>query len=389
MATELSQRVACRVTLLTPPGRGAVATIAVEGRDSAQLIASRFTSSTRRPTHPLPVGRIFHGRWRNDRGTAEEIVLCRRAECSFEVNCHGGSAASEAIIGSLVADGAMRPLPADWLAERVADPLRRAAWLALCHARTPRTAGILLDQFRGALTHAVTEIVESLRADPADSADVASGRLARLLDLSPAGLHLTTPWHVVIAGPPNVGKSSLLNAILGYQRAIVLDQPGTTRDVLSAATALAGWLVDLFDTAGLREDSPDTIEAEGISRARVRIETADLVVWVEDGTASPLDSASWPRPTQALLEVVNKCDLPQKADRPRGALATSAVTGEGIERLAQTIVDRLVSVAPEPGEAVPFTAQQVAALERMRDAMAAGDAARAAQCGESLLADVE
>src|SRR5690606_16577637 len=88
-------------------------------------------------------------------------------------------------------------------------------------------------------------------------------RLAALVDRAPLGLHLTRPWHVALAGAPNVGKSSLLNAVLGYGRAIVFDQPGTTRDVLDAVTAIDGWPVRLTDGAGLRE-SVDALEAAGV-----------------------------------------------------------------------------------------------------------------------------
>jgi tRNA modification GTPase len=88
---------------------------------------------------------------------------------------------------------------------------------------------------------------------------------------------------VVIAGPPNVGKSSLINALLGYQRAIVFDQPGTTRDVLTATTAIDGWPVELADTAGIREGD-DAIETEGVARALAEIRAADLVVEVWDAS---------------------------------------------------------------------------------------------------------
>ncbi len=95
----------------------------------------------------------------------------------------------------------------------------------------------------------------------------------------PIGSHLVEPWRVVLAGPPNVGKSSLVNALVGYQRAIVYDAPGTTRDMVTAITALEGWPVELCDTAGLRS-SREAIEAEGVRLARQAAAAADALVLV-------------------------------------------------------------------------------------------------------------
>src|SRR6185503_7750192 len=124
----------------------------------------------------------------------------------------------------------------------------------------------------------------------------------RLLALAEVGLHLTTPWRVVFAGPPNVGKSSLVNALLGYPRAIVYDQPGTTRDVLTASTAFDGWPFELRDTAGLRDGiSLDSVEVEGVARARAQIATADLVVFVHDRSAGLDRQFAQPRTARRVL----------------------------------------------------------------------------------------
>jgi tRNA modification GTPase len=178
-----------------------------------------------------------------------------------------------------------------------------------------------------------------------------------LLDLWPVGQHLTKPFRVVLAGPPNVGKSTLINALVGYERSIVFDQPGTTRDVVSALTAFDGWLVELSDTAGLR-DSSDAVEAAGVERARAQLDTADLVLWVRECTPT----ASLPPPRQppslakrALL-VYNKSDLADTRAPPLAdaELFVSALHGRGLEALQRAIVARLVPHPPQLGEAVPF-----------------------------------
>jgi tRNA modification GTPase len=181
------------------------------------------------------------------------------------------------------------------------------------------------------------------------------------------GLRLTEPYRVVLTGRPNVGKSSLINALVGYQRAVVFDEPGTTRDVVTAGAVFDGWPVELSDTAGIRT-ATDELESAGIAAARRRLAEADLVVAVFD-LAEPWSDADYSllsEHPQAII-VHNKADLPTKNDarRPAG-LHVSAVNGTGIDELIAMIVARLVPHPPAPGEAVPFTPWQVDELRRMR-----------------------
>jgi tRNA modification GTPase len=153
-----------------------------------------------------------------------------------------------------------------------------------------------------------------------------------------------------------------MNRLLGYQRSIVFDQPGTTRDLLSAPTAFEGWSMELTDTAGLRE-SEHAIEMEGVSRATKMLAEADLTVLAFDAT-SDWDArqeqllASHPK---ALL-VVNKCDLRDAPPADARLLATSALTGAGMAGLVQQILKRLVQCELVSGDAVPFTLRQVHAI---------------------------
>jgi len=298
------------------------------------------------------------------------LVVGLVAPDEVEIHCHGGQAAVEAICEALAAEGCVVATPGAWVHEQEADPLAAEALLALAEARTERTAAILLDQYRGALRAELTAIQQSLaQSDIA----AAAGALTALLARADLGCHLCQPWKVVIAGRPNAGKSSLLNAILGYERAIVWPEPGTTRDVLAATTAVDGWPIELIDTAGLRV-AGDSLEAEGVVRAERQIATADLVVVVADVTA-PWDDdldrignrrgATIRLPGQRdPLVVHNKCDLRQSPTNGRPAgFRTSCKTGEGIANLCRAIAQSLVPDPPPRGAAVPFTAQQAAALE--------------------------
>jgi tRNA modification GTPase len=377
---------ACTVTLLTPSGRGAVATIAVEGPGSVAAVHRFFRPITSVAGVEFPIGRILVGHWQSTNAASEEVVVCRRAKESVEVNCHGGQAAWQAILDSLLSVGAQRSEPETWLTQRGADAVQQAAWLALRHAATPRVASILLDQFRGALRTRLNEILEISEFLEAADVDCATQQLERLLAHADVGRHLTQPWRIVFAGPPNVGKSSLVNALLGYERAIVYDQPGTTRDVLSAGTAFDGWPVELVDTAGLRNTS-DAIEAEGVLRSRAEIAKADLVAFVVDHETTDFNQLEWVPSATQIVTIANKTDLSSGIlwKIPSHWLRTSAVTGLGLPQLMQVLVERLVPHPPTPGEAVPFTAEQVASLQALLEAVRGGELAHARHFAEGII----
>jgi tRNA modification GTPase len=347
------------VLQLTPLGRAALSSVFVCGPRAAEIIGTLFLPAARRVPD---IGRIAFGHWKVKSG--EEVVVCRRGEDEFEIHCHGGTAAVTAIVADLVHAGC-RPGDADrWLGRFSDDPIARDAYAALTKARTERTAGILLDQLNGALRRELTEIVENLNAGETAAAQQ---RLGALLERGDVGLHLTRPWQVVIAGRPNVGKSSLINALVGYQRAIVYDQPGTTRDVVTSATAFDGWPVELSDTAGLRATA-DRLEAAGIGAAERRIAAADLQVLVFDQAAPWTDADqrlvdAWP----AALHVCNKCDLPAAGNPVRDPIMTSAVRGTGLPALLREIVKRLVGQWPDEQLPVPFTPEQISAIRSAWD----------------------
>ncbi|HEY4759647.1 MAG TPA: GTPase, partial [Thermoguttaceae bacterium] len=241
------------------------------------------------------------------------------------------------------------------------DPITAAAQAALADAPTQRTAAILLDQYHGALRRAFNSIQQDIDQKYFASAKRKVDCLWTYIAL---GLHLTRPWRVVAAGPPNAGKSSLINALVGYRRSIVHHTPGTTRDAVTAVTAMEGWPVELCDTAGLHAKA-EGIEKAGVELAQQRIADADLVVLVFDLTVkwSTSDQSLAETFPQALL-VHNKTDLPHAADnRPEG-LITSALTGTGVDTLVKKISERLVPNPPLPGVPVPFTPAQSDQLEK-------------------------
>ncbi|MEM9704197.1 MAG: GTPase, partial [Planctomycetota bacterium] len=300
--------------LLTPPGRGAVAVIRVTG--DAALCDAAFQAANGRPASGQPIDRVAFGIWgRGSDQPGEELILVRTASHETEIHCHGGYAAVERIFADLSAAGAMR---IEWQEQAGARDglLERELAVALAAAPTVRCAGILLDQCSGTLARGL--------ADPSQH--------AAMRERIEFGRHLTEPWRVVIAGAPNAGKSSLLNAIAGYDRALVSPIAGTTRDALGVTIAIDGWPIRLTDTAGLRETA-DPLEAAGVAKARETLRDADAVIHLADGTAAtPPPPLSTPADAP-LLKAWNKIDLPNVQPTPNDWLPISAETGAGLKEL--------------------------------------------------------
>jgi tRNA modification GTPase len=316
----------------------------------------RFSTPVRElPAEPEP-GQFWPGRLGEggEAGLADQVVLAVKMPGPvvwLEVHCHGGPEVIRFLLEILAKHGIQA---CSWQElERLTcpNPGQALALAALVEARTIRTAAILLDQYQGAFRKAVEAIQAALRENQLAEGEA---RLRDLVRYRGLGRHLTTPWRMVIAGAPNVGKSSLVNALAGYQRSVVAAIPGTTRDVVTTLIAIDGWPVELADTAGLRPGGA-ALEQMGIDRARAAAAEADLCLWVLDGSAAPV----WPAESSHSPQlVVNKVDLAPAWDLAQAgtAVQVSAKTGTGLEELSRRLAQRLVPDPPDPGAAVPFTA---------------------------------
>jgi tRNA modification GTPase len=373
-----------RASVLTPAGRGAVAVVAAAGQGAVAAVDANFHAANGRPFAQQERDRIIFGHWISAEHR-EEVVVLRGGDESLEIHCHGGAAAVERIVAALAAAGfEITPWQA-WITDKSPNEIAREASIALAAATTRRASATLLDQLNGALEREIAAARQELHQG---NFAAAQKRLAALLASSHLGRHLTHPWQVAIAGRPNVGKSSLINALVGYQRAIVFDQPGTTRDVLSADTAIDGWPVRLTDAAGIRA-TVDPLEAEGVDRARQQLAKADLVLWVLDASTIPAGCDIVVTAMRELVEeggalakdahplvVLNKTDL--LAQGPRASypavIAVSALDGSGINVLLAAIADRLVPTPPRRGNAVLFTDRQASLLASALQAIHQSDA---------------
>ncbi|MBP0444718.1 tRNA uridine-5-carboxymethylaminomethyl(34) synthesis GTPase MnmE [Roseomonas sp. SSH11] len=377
--------------LATAPGRAAIALIRLSGPGAGGLLAAMAGT--------LPQPRLASlRRLRDLRGEVLDKALVLwfpgpssyTGEDSAELHLHGGPAVVEGVGDALVALGARPAEPGEFTrravlngrmdltaAEGVIDLIeaetaaqaRQALRLAggglavLCHGWADRLAGLLARQealiefededLPGTLERSVGEGIASLAAE-----------IGNRLEADAGGERIRTGLDVAILGAPNAGKSSLLNALVGREAAIVSARAGTTRDIVEARLVLAGLPAVLADTAGLRE-AADEIEAEGVRRALHRGEEADIVLAVLPGDAPP-DPA-----TLALLErrpcipVVSKSDV---GSLPfPGALRVSARTGQGLEELRARLEAEAMRLAPASGATLISRPRHRAAL---RDALA-------------------
>lgn len=359
---------------LTAGGRGAVATIRIcappplldddpeASRLPLRALDSLFFAVNGLSISDQPLTKIVFGGWgKTDR---EDLVVCRLAENVIEIHCHGGEAAVQRVLADLSDVGFTI---VDWRSQVVASQgvIDAECLDVLSRTSTWPTTRIALEQANGSLKSAFAKLKDIATQS---EKNVFEDYVDELLCWADLGTHLSTPWNVVLTGRPNVGKSSLINAMLGYQRAIVFDQPGTTRDVVTGETAFDGWPVILSDTAGIRGDAIG-LEAAGIALARDRLRSANLrLLLVDLGEPPTADDDLLLREWPDAIVIGHKADRSDCwRDRlPTKAIRVSSVTGMGMVELQQRLVERLVPIVPAPGAAIPITDRQVQCLRAIQ-----------------------
>ena len=346
--------------LLTNSGRGAVAVVGIAGPIDrlTQVVDPLFKPVGSRSFQTLVQQTeqvIFYGQWKS---TAEDLVVVK-TKFGVEIHCHGGDAASAAIVDDLVHSGCESVQQQAWRLLHC-DRWQAETETAICAATTTRTAGLLLKGLQNQTT-ALAELSAKIAGQqiPAAVADI-----EHALSWADFGISLTTPRSVVFCGHPNVGKSSLVNAVAGFQRAIVNSQAGTTRDVLSQSTAIDGWPIELKDTAGLRV-SEDRVEALGIEKAKQEIARSQircLVFSCEDNALTVHRELL--QSLNPQLVVFNKSDLvpnfqvPTELDFAGSVLVVSATDQAGLKSLVSQIADVLAPKLPADKDWFPVSTWQ-------------------------------
>ncbi len=391
------------VAIATPPGRGGIGVVRISGAGAATI--AQAMTGRRDPFTPR------HATLTSVKSSTTSIdrvvVTLFTAPHSYtgedvaEISAHGSPVLLRAIVSEAMRKGARLAEPGEftlraYLNERI-DLVQAEAVRDLVNAVTPLQARAAFDQLEGTLTSSIGEIDRALldltarleasldfpdegyhfvqgNAAAGEIAAVAA-RVGALLDSAERGRLIREGLHVVLAGRPNTGKSSLFNALAGAGRAIVTDVPGTTRDLLTEVVDIEGVPVTIVDTAGARLAPADAIEAEGIARAHAARRIASVVVILLDGS-QPLvpDDHALLEETADLTRVVavNKSDLPEAWPLPTilaSALKISVLTGAGLPEFREALLAAVAGV--EPGRDVPAVTniRHIELLTRALDAL--------------------
>ncbi len=419
------------VAVATPPGRGGLGVVRLSGPDAPRIASELSGRATPfQPRHATYARLLPHG----DDGGDEAVITSFPAPASYtgedviEISVHGSPVVLAAILRAAVGRGARLAEPGEFTLRAFLhgkrDLIQAEAVADLIDAVTPLQARAAFDQLEGTLTAAIGEIERDLfdlRARLEASLDfpeegyhfVDAGTLTAEIDRVIAkvdhllrdaarGRLVRDGAQVVIAGRPNVGKSSLFNALLNANRAIVTAVPGTTRDLITERADIGGLSVALVDTAGLRE-TEDEVEREGVARSHGSMDVADLILVVLD-RSRPL-SAGDARVLARTAErrrvvVINKVDLPAAWDAESVAsvgrddlVEVSVAAGSGLDVLVARIASVLVERETWREPPLVTNVRHQTLLHDAREALAHARAAHAESPGalpeEFLLADLQ
>ncbi len=425
--------------IATPGAPSAIGIIRLSGPGAVAAVDRVFTPFHGGPMGSRPDRTLVYGALRDREGAVIDHCLATvsRAPHSYtgedtaELQCHGSPAALALGLEALFAAGARQARAGEFTRRAFLngklDLTRTEAVADLIHAETPAAVYQAAGQLGGALERAVDGIYGRLRdlcahfhavldypdedIEPFEAAELSSaledaaGSLDRLAATYRRGRLLNEGIPCAIVGRPNAGKSTLFNALLGYERAIVTPVPGTTRDTVEERVSFGGVPLRLIDTAGLR-DADDEVERLGVERSRAALERSELILAVVDGTEHPLEEE-----TAKLLRAVadtgkpwifvaSKKDLTRTRSAmgligtggktPAPSVEVSALTGEGLEELEKAVAALFPQEMDTQAGALLTNARQAEAANRAKQAVERGALAlRAGLFPDAVVADVE
>jgi tRNA modification GTPase len=381
-----------RATLHTPPGAGGIAAVLLAGAEARRLLRPVVAADRRGRFDALAPGRLMLTDLLDADGEIlDEAILA--VDCAgdgerFEIHTHGGPRIVQRLLQRLADAGAeiVRGVRAAELGrscwtpagQNGVDAIGAELLAALPGAQTPLVVRALTAQQSAGLS----DLARRARAGEAVSAD----RLRAAAGGLKAMQRLLDPPEVVLAGPPNAGKSSLANRLLARPACIVTAAPGTTRDWVRELADVAGAPLWLTDTAGLWAP-PDALDAEAVRRSWARVDAAAVVLAVFDAAAPPPeDEPHWRRllAEPNVIRVANKIDAAPAAPP---AVGVSAKEGAGLDALGRAILGRLGLAGFDPAAPAAFTERQARLLLEAADALDAGERSAANRAMDELLGD--
>lgn len=428
----MSDTIAAVSTLM---GRSAIGILRMSGDDAVEIAAKVFKPDNGKTLGECGTRRMINGQFYGENGEVIDqcvAVFCRAphsytGENTVELQCHGSPTVLTAGLRSLFAAGARQATRGEFTKRAFLngklDLAQSEAVIDLIDAETEEMMRNAAAQLGGAMSgkmdaiySVLTDIMSHFHAvidypdeeiDPFEAENViatlndTAADISKLLKTFERGRVVREGVRCAIIGRPNAGKSSLLNALLGYDRAIVTDIPGTTRDTIEEKLMLGGVMLRLADTAGLR-DTADIVEQMGVERARAAAENAELVFALFDGSKplTPDDDAviEGAKAARHAIAVVNKNDLghalsPEDETRLAefGTVCTvSAKLGEGLDALGDAVADIFKDNAPVPAGEMITNERQAQALRRALDGVKrAAEALGWGLTPDAVLTDVE
>jgi tRNA modification GTPase len=406
----------------TPPGEGAIALVRISGENAIQ-VADKIFRGKKQPSqfasHVQHLGQIVGA---ENQLIDQAVLSVHRAPASYtgedlvEISCHGGTLVSAKVLDACLRAGARAARPGEFTeraflsgkmdltqAEAVIDLIRARTDLALRSA-TEQLEGRLGDQIRkirdqliALLAHINASIdfpEEDIEPDENETLcarlDTVRNGITELLATADQGRVLREGVRVVIYGATNAGKSSLLNGLLGYDRVIVSDTHGTTRDTIEETVNLDGVPIRLLDTAGLRA-SDSELEREGIARTQKSLQLADLRLHIADRNVAKPAHFNGVASDLGELVVLNKSDLPEHNDwKDSPALRISCTTGDGLPQLKQEILARIHQQNLRPENTIAINTRHRDCLRRALESCDRGRAAlREGLSGEYVAVDLD
>ncbi len=407
----------------------AIGIVRVSGENAIEYASRLFRPNSGRSLADCEERKLVYGKVTDGRGDVLDLCLCviSRAPYSYtgentaEFQCHGSPVVLRAVLDALFALGARQALPGEFTkraflngkmdltaAEAVADiidaetaeTVKNAAG-QLSGAIDAKLAGFYSDladisaHYHAVLDYPDEDIEAFVLEDYLGRMKQIADGLSKLLATFERGKLMRAGIPAVIAGKPNVGKSSLMNALLGYDRAIVTRIPGTTRDTIEEKLVIGGLCLRLTDTAGIRETG-DLVESMGVERSRKALEGASLVIAVIDGSTEPdAEDREIIRTAEKAgkgIVIVSKQDISERdyaIDTPLPVVRVSSVTGQGLDELERTIGE-LFPLPDVPAGEILTNARHADAAGRALDYMnAAMDAAAAGRTPDIVLTETE
>ena len=354
----------------TPPGVGGIAIVRISGSNTFQILKKIFVGKDLNRAKPNTIHHGFIKDPETNETIDEVLVSVFKTPNSYtgedvaEISCHGGRLVPNLILEAVIRAGARLAKPGEFT-ERAflngkIDLIQAQAVLDLIHAKSRKAVHYAINRLTGKLSEKIKSIGNNLldlivqieaRIDfeedvpPLDSHWLEQqilkiyNEIRDIVNTGKKGRYYFSGIHVAIMGPPNVGKSTLFNRLLGKDRAIVTEIPGTTRDVISEELVLNGVPIVLYDTAGIRE-TKDIVESMGVDRALQKIKEVDIVIemtepQVVQSTHSEISDV-------IKIKVLNKIDLLRdKTNMPKNILPISALTGEGVEALKAKLLTEI------------------------------------------------